>query len=230
MSKLRMEFEKGPDVAFISHLELMKVFAQAIRRAGIPVAWSEGFNPRPKLSFSSAIATGMTSRRECMDLELTEDRPAGQVMESLNRMLPPGLTVHRARLLEGKTKSLMALMQFSDYRVHLAVDEPLPADRLAQAVRRFLERPEVMWTVHSPRGTRIKDLRPGILRLEACADGRELVLDWTLKAGSEGNIRPEHATGAFLDSAGIGGQGPLKLDKTAVYGRREEEQVSLFDL
>lgn len=230
MHKLRMEFEKGPEVAFVSHLELMKLFAQAIRRAGIPVAWSEGFNPRPKFSFSSAIATGMTSRRECMDLELTTGLPAREVMDRLNRSLPPGVRIHRARLLEGKTRSLMALLQSADYRVRVEVRNLPGPGELEEAARRFMDRPEILWTVRSPRGVRTKDLRPGIFRLEASPDGGQLVLDWTLKAGSDGNIRPEHATEAFADSAGILPAGPLHMDKTAVYGRREEERVSLFDL
>ena len=230
MIKYRMEFKKGEAVRFVSHLELMKVFIQAINRAGIPVCWTEGFNPRPKINFSSAIATGMTSLGECMEMELAEEIDEEKLQAMLNRELPDGFRVKRTRRLEEKQKSLMALLRYADYRVEVPVSPGMEEEETRREVGTFLQEESIPWTVHTPKGKKEKDLRPGIVFLEVLETGDKLVLQLRLQSGSSGNVRPEHAVQAFIRHAGQTPAGVMKIEKQAVYGLKNGEPVYLFDL
>lgn len=226
--RYRMEFSKEKQVCFVSHLELMKVFSQAIRRAQLPVAWTEGFNPRPKISFSSAIATGMVSLAECMDLELTADVEPQEVRERLNRQLPPGFSVGRIRRLDGRPRSLMALMKYADYRIRVSGICLPEGDALEEAVAGFSALPEIPRRVTGPKGTVVKDLRPGLIRMEAAVVDNGLELRLRLRSGSQGNTRPEHVTLSLLDWLKTSGEPVVFIEKTAVLGEDEGQVRELY--
>jgi len=226
--RYRMEFSKEKKVCFVSHLELMKVFSQAIRRAQLPVAWTEGFNPRPKISFSSAIATGMVSLAECMDLELTTDLEPEEVRERLNRQLPPGFSVGRIRRLDGRPRSLMALMKYADYRIRVSgISLPGP-EAVEKAAAGFTALPGILREVKGPKGPSVKDLRPGLIRMETSVEKDILELRLRLRSGSQGNTRPEHVTLSFLEYLGTAGEPVLFIEKTAVLGEDEEQVRELY--
>ncbi len=88
MATYRIEFSKDRRVAYVSHLEVIKVFSQALRRAGLPVAHTEGFNPRPRINFSSAVATGMTTLGECAEFELTRHQDPVKIERDLMALFP----------------------------------------------------------------------------------------------------------------------------------------------
>jgi radical SAM-linked protein len=98
--KLRLTFEKRGAAAFIGHLDLQRVFQRAIRRGGVPAAYSEGFHPHPKLSFALPLPLGMEGLAEYADIETTE--PAEGIARALSRALPSGITVTGAEEFEGK--------------------------------------------------------------------------------------------------------------------------------
>ncbi|QRN86113.1 DUF2344 domain-containing protein [Clostridia bacterium] len=226
--KYRIEFAKKNSVAFVSHLELMKVFSQAIRRAGLPIACTEGFNPRPKINFSSAIATGMTSLAECAEMELTKEMDADSVMDALNKTLPEGFSVGAIRQLEGKHKSLMALLSHSDYTLHVRLAKPYTEeDRLVEAVNSFLAKESIVIIAKRKNKVKEKDIRAGILSLEANLSEPFLILNMQLVAGSNGNIRPEHVAEAFLEQLSIQYL-TMRIEKTMTYGIKNDQKTRLF--
>lgn len=226
--KYRIEFAKKNSVAFVSHLELMKVFSQAIRRAGLPIACTEGFNPRPKINFSSAIATGMTSLAECAEIELMQEMDADFVMEKLNETLPEGFSVGAIRQLDGKHKSLMALLSHSDYTVRIRLEKPYAeVDRLEEAVKTFLSKESIVILAKRKNKAREKDIRNGILSLDAVLTEPFLVLNMQLVAGSNGNVRPEHVAEALLKHLGIHYL-TICIEKTMTYGIKNDQKTRLF--
>ncbi len=229
--KYRMEFSKKKEVAFVSHLELMKVFSQAIRRAKLPIAWTEGFNPRPKINFSSAIATGMTSLAECADMELNQFLEPDVIQQKLNDALPQGFEVHAIRFLEEKSKSLMALMAYADYHVEIKWlhrgEEQIDWSKM---VEHFLAGPEILIQYESKGKKKTKDLRPGIVHMEAQKADEKLVLRMQLISGSTGNVRPEHVTEAFLSYVPCSAALSTRYEKTMTYGLKQQEKVRLFEV
>lgn len=96
MLKIKIKYKKGEGVKFLSHRELMRAFQRAIRRAALPIAYSQGFNPHMKISWNGALKVGATSEGEVAELQLAEFIRPGDLQERLNRTLPPGLEIIEA--------------------------------------------------------------------------------------------------------------------------------------
>jgi len=99
---LILRLRKGPEVQYVGHLDLMRVLERAVRRAGLPVAYTEGYNPRTKIALASALAVGATSEWEICQLDLSRaprraELPA--LLADLRRQLPPGLEILAADLI-----------------------------------------------------------------------------------------------------------------------------------
>lgn len=96
MERILFRFTKGEPVRFVGHLDLMRVFERAMRRSGFPIGYSQGFNPRPRMSFASALTLGATSEWELCQLDLARDVAPAEMEGALNALraqLPPGLNV-----------------------------------------------------------------------------------------------------------------------------------------
>ncbi len=118
LQTIRVHYEKTGYIRFISHLDCMRLFDRALRRAEIPAAYSSGYNPRPKLSFSPALSLGYTSSAEYFDLELLESCGA-DLKERLNKVLPEGLTILEIRIISKKVPSLQSSITTLVYQVNL---------------------------------------------------------------------------------------------------------------
>lgn len=192
MGHYRIEFSKGPKTRFISHLELMHAFARALRRAQIPLAFSEGFNPHPKMSFASAVAVGMLSDKEYLDLELREEMSAGEILARLKASLPPGLDVRECKELKHKTQALMAMVDTAQYEVKTKLKAEVAKKEIDEAIVQMLQKDHLIIEKHGKRGLENKDIRPGIYALSCKhCDPSAAYFEMVVQAGSKGNIRPE---------------------------------------
>ncbi|KKM09018.1 hypothetical protein SY88_21540 [Clostridiales bacterium PH28_bin88] len=191
MPRLRVMFAKEGGGRFLSHLELLKTWERVLRRAGIPVAFSEGFNPHPKVNFASALAVGVESRGEYMDMDLREEMDPEEVKERLRGALPAGLRLLRVTPVPGDAPALMSLLGAAAYRVEVPLKESLDEDSLSQALQTFRCLPAVPVTRDTKRGPKFLDILPGVYYLKGRLEQGRVVLDMKLQSGSEGNIRPE---------------------------------------
>lgn len=197
---MRLRLAKGEEVRFLSHLELSRAVERAVRRAGLPVALSEGFHPLPRISFASALAVGATSEGEYADLILREEMAAEEVQERLNRALPPGIRVLKAQKVPLRLPALTAVVRRAEYLVRLLPPPPVP---LEQAVRDLLalpEREKIIVERQGKKGPRLVDVRPFLQGLRVLSpmgggpkEGPEEGLQvWmAIKLGPEGAGRPE---------------------------------------
>ena len=118
MEKIRVKFTKIGDVKYIGHLDVLALFDRATRRAGIPMAFSEGFNPRPKLSFAHPLAVGIESNCEYMEMELTREVNLDEIKEKLNKILPEGVEI--LEVIESPSnKAIMALVTSAEYTINI---------------------------------------------------------------------------------------------------------------
>ena len=109
LSDLRIKFIRGEEVKFISHLDLMKVFERASRRANIPIAYSQGFNPHAHLIFGLPLSVGVTSQAEYADIELTEILEPESFVTRLNKELPKGLIIIEAKARQSKVNIMASI-------------------------------------------------------------------------------------------------------------------------
>ena len=117
MRKLRLALNKGEELRFLSHLDFAKCVERTIRRANIEMAYSEGFNPHMKISFSSALGLGITAKPEYLDMDTLDQGSLEDIIDRFNQAAPRGLTALDGKFLEGRVKKMMAVCNYAIYQV-----------------------------------------------------------------------------------------------------------------
>ena len=157
---LRALFEKTGNARYISHLDLMRLFQRAFKRAGLPLTHTQGFNPRPSVSIALPLSLGVESRCELLDFELEQTVAPEEIRERLNQALVAGVRVLEVYDQMGKLKNL-ALLQS---RLTLEYDRPLPDDGIARIENLFAQ-PELLVDKKGKNGITQQDIIPMIRRL-----------------------------------------------------------------
>jgi radical SAM family uncharacterized protein/radical SAM-linked protein len=177
LTRVRLRLAKRGRARLVAHLEYLSMFQRAVRRAGLPIRFSGGFHPKPKISYLEALPMGVASEAELIDLELLRPVDIGQIISRINVQLPEGFTVIEGKIIPWKSPSPSAAVAATRYRVPLP--KPVSTD-LTERIISFLEAEEVPVTrIKKGREEQI-DLRPDVL--EISRDGDELELE--LKKGS----------------------------------------------
>lgn len=188
MKKLRLAFKKGEQLRFLSHLDYAQAVERTIRRAGIAMAYSEGFNPHMKISFSSALALGITATCEYADLDILEDIPVDAVIARLNRVAPPGLEVIDGCEMPNKVRKMMAICNYAVYEVTGPVEDK--ADWKSLLVP-FNEATEISYEKVTPKKTRLIDVKHFIKEpITAAVNGNRVTLTMGIGIYPEGTIKP----------------------------------------
>ena len=151
--RLLIRFGKKPRLRFISHLDLQRFFQRALNRTGLPIAYSQGFNPHAAMAFSSALALGWTSEYEVLDIKLASPVDVDRAREAMAAALPDDLPVFEARLIEDNHPALMPLVHSADYIIE---NSGVTAEMLA----RFLASETVRAVRKTKSGEREIDIRP----------------------------------------------------------------------
>ena len=193
MVPVRATFEKRRRAKYISHLDLMRCMQRAFRRAGVPIWFTEGFNPHAYLMFPLALSLGYESGCECMDFRIDGDMPMEEAMERLNRVLPPDLQLKSVAAPVRKHTDIA----FADYAVVLDCADGTPAEALRRAWDAFIAQPQILVEKKTKRGTASVDLKPEVqvFMTQTLADG--LWLKLRMPAGTSVNLNPNLLTDAF---------------------------------
>lgn len=200
---IRLEYSTGDTIRFLSHLEMLRLFERSFRRASLPLAFSLGFNPHPKISFGPPLPVGVSGSREYLDLELKERIPLDVFLERLQKKLPPGIILHQAREIRGKTPALMAAIERATYQVQVPLNGPLTDSQLQEAINRLLERKNIVVRRHTKKGLQEKEIREGIYGLKGETTGGEAIFFMEVSMGSEGTVRPEEIIQVLVEGEGL---------------------------
>ncbi len=193
--RLRITFSKDGWLIYSSHLDLMRVWERALRRARIPVAYSGGFNPRPKLQLARALPLGHAAKNELLDVWLEGPVALGQAANMVKPVLPHGLAIKEIRQVDPKAPAMQTEVVATVYRVTVEWSEEVAA--VERRVGEILSRDELP---HERRGKRY-NLRPLIEALELVeVDEDQVTLRMRLAARPRATGRPE----AVLDVLGMG--------------------------
>lgn len=197
--RLRLVFAKKKQIKYIGHLDLVLAWERALRRAQIPLAYSQGFNPRPKIQVASSLPLGATSSAEIMDIMTTQPVEPAEALDRIRPALPEGLELHAVEVIPLKAPTLQHLLRQAEYRVTVETD--LPAEELIGRIEALLGADQLPQTRQRKKQIEAIDLRPWLheLVLESTAGG-ELCLQMRLTAGQFGNLRPEEV----LKALGLG--------------------------
>ncbi|MBN1963514.1 MAG: DUF2344 domain-containing protein [Anaerolineae bacterium] len=181
MIRLRITFSKQGALRFIGHLDLAKTWERVLRRAGMPLVYSQGFNPQPRMQIASALPLGVSSDCEMLDIWLAAAVPLADLPERLNAVSPVGLVTSAAEPVELKAPALQAVLASADYLI--TIDEVDDGE-----LRRRIE--ALLAANHLERDRRGKtyDLRPRILELAPQGAG---TVRARLSLGQQGTARPD---------------------------------------
>lgn len=193
-----MKFSKYGPLRFIGHLDVMRFFQKAIRRAGIDVVYTNGFSPHQVMSFAAPLGVGLCSLGEYMDVEIASHQGMEDLKNRLQKECPYGIDILNVCLLPEKAGNAMASVAAATYAV--AFKDPEKSFSPYEAyVQKLLSQDEILVTKETKRSTAQVNIRPGIYEC-SIQDG---ALVFLVDASSAGNIRPEFVTDAFLALAGI---------------------------
>ena len=190
-----IRFGKQPRLRFISHLDLQRFFQRALNRTGLPIAWTQGFNPHPVMSFGSALALGWTSEYEIVDFKLAAPMGRKRVEDAMRASLPVDLPVLEARLVDDKHPAPMAMVRASDYRIEVLGDN---RERILDAVDAFVRRESIMAIRKTKSGEKEVDIRPLALSVR-CAEGG---IDARLQLTERDTLKPDLLIASLSELAG----------------------------
>lgn len=193
MTLARIKYAKGSEIKYISHLDFQRSFHRLLNRAGIDVAFSQGFNPHLKVSYAMAMPVGMTSEGEYLDVELTTSMEGEELKSLLNEQAPKGLKILAVKIIEEPVKSLASVITEGVLEVEVPVEDDVKEDKIREAIRAILEKDTLELTRKNKKGKLVtKNIRPYIkkLELEAVKDSKAS-LDMILSMGSIDNLNPQ---------------------------------------
>ncbi len=194
--RLRVKFSRGEDLKYTSHLDLMRLWERALRRAKMPLAYSEGFSPHPRISIAAPLALGVTSEAELMDVFLERRIPPALFLKAVPPQLPPAVALLEVQAMSPAAPSLQSQVRHAEYRVEVLTDKDEAA--ILDSLESFLARDSLPWQHARDTGVRHYDLRAlvddvWLIRHE----GDTCVLGLRVRLDSQGAGRPEQVVAAL---------------------------------
>lgn len=183
--KVRMKFSKNGPIKFIGHLDVMRYFQKAIRRAEIDIAYSQGFSPHQIMSFAQPLGVGVESNGEYVDVELNTAVSSKDVMDKLNAVMNEGIKIESVKKLPEGAINAMASVAASKYLISIKDGYDLDVDFFSQCVK--LSQKEHIYIVKKTKKSEVEmDLKPAIFEMNVTEDGLMMFVD----SSSSGNIKP----------------------------------------
>jgi len=206
MSVLRIQYIKKDNMKFLSHLEMVRFMERTFRRMELPLKFSQGFNPHPKISFAAPLAVGVSSEAEIVEVELTEMVDIPEFLEAHKADVPEGLRFVKAKEV-ARTGKLMAMVNASEYLVEVRFDaSSQSADERNEKenLNTFLEKDEITIQKKTKKG-KIRDvnIRPFVMEARnVLAETDRSIYRLTVATGSNGNLKPELFVELFMKEIG----------------------------
>ncbi len=195
MKKIRAKFTKCQNSKYISHLDLMRLFQRAFRRAGLHLKHTEGFHPQPKLAFATALSLGTSSEGEYMDVEVEEEIGIEDFIRDINAVLPEGVKVLNAEYRTEKD-SIASLIRWGSYIIEVTLEDEIDREELEDKLEEFLSLDEIIITKEKKkkrkRITVEENIKERIKNLDILLyEDKKVTFKTTLLTGSNGNLKPE---------------------------------------
>lgn len=192
--RVRMEYRVGANLKFLGNLDMMNLMSRVLRRAGIPFALSQGFNPHIKLSLGTVLPVGVWGEKEYLDLELTEAMEPQVLVEKLNRALPPDMEIKQCVVLEEKLPALMKTINAASYSFVLKSNDDYSA-----LVDGIMAEGQLLVKSRGKKKGVEKDLRPGIHKITVISEKESVIIKIWVNVGEPINVRYDELRDLLLD-------------------------------
>ena len=224
--KYRLKFTKNGNIRFIGHLDLMSLFNMAIKRAMLPIAYSEGFNPHQLISFALPLSLGYYSNGEYVDIALSSPLSCKAMAEALNETMPDGLKILAAKKLESGEKSGASLVSACDYKICFPPGHQISAEAAAG----FIKQDSIIIQKKTKKNIAPSDIAPDIFNFKPnVAEGFAKEINLRISAGPNRSVRADSVIKALFDFAGkTYPEYELKYTREEMYKGSEDNFRSLI--
>ena len=226
-----IKFSKGEVIKFISHLDLMRTIQRIIRRSGVPIEYSKGFNPHMALSLAQPLSVGVYSDGEYMDIVLTEEMKVADLLARLNEAAPPTIRFFEATPIEivenvKRVPQAMALLDAGRYIIKLKlVNEENVEEKMASLLN------ENAWETlkKSKKGEKMADIKPLVKELKYWVKDGELVINALIATGSRENLSAD-LLAKFITSKieNVNTESFVNIKREEMYVLKNNKYVPLF--
>ncbi|MEZ4870444.1 MAG: TIGR03936 family radical SAM-associated protein [Caldilineaceae bacterium] len=225
--RVRLTYEKGEAIKFISHSDEFRLWERVLRRADLPLLYKQGFNPQPHMQFAAPLGVGITGVCEFLDITFSQTLPLSELAQRIRAKLPPGVVLHQLEAVALKTQALQTLVIGADYTI-LIYAEPgeLAATLLEQRIADFLAQAEILRERERKGARYTYNLRPLVFELhyhgyDAATEEHRIFLRVQQREGATG--RPDEVVDAlgFDDFA-------RTLRRDRLYWANQPEDVAIF--
>ena len=189
---VRIKYSKLGDISYVSHLDIIKLMERIVRRTGLKLSYSEGFNPHPKTAFSPALQLGVQSHCEYLDMEFDEAVEEDLLIQKLNEKTVEGINFIEAKILTDKVDSLVAFITHSRYEIAVDEEDENKILKIISAINKINNTNEMLLTKKTKKGN-IKEYNVkeyiGTIDFERKSDGLSIFVD--ICSGSVKSINPK---------------------------------------
>ncbi len=200
--KIRVQFAKYGRILYIGHLDVMRYFQKALRRADVDMVFTKGFSPHPILSFAAPLGVGIESNAEYADLEVYQSGSTAEMVARLNATMVPGMEIIDWRLLPDDAPNAMSSVAAADYCLTFREGQgPEDMNAYLDGLERFLQSESIVMEKKTKKGSRMVDIRP--LVYEYYLDREEKAIFMQVSTGSVDNLKPEFVLQAYHNAAGL---------------------------
>ena len=223
-----MQFQKGDIVRHLGLLDLQRTMQRALRRSGLPIAYSKGFNPHMVMSFASALSSGIPGDAELLDVSLCGEATEEECLTKMNRVLPPSLSVSRVRIVDDRFPKVTAAMQQAKYRITLRGEG---TRQITDALTGFLNETEIMALRKTKKSETMVNIRPMIheLTAEYREEMDEAVLIARVSFVEAATLKPDLLMNTLAQYAGVA-LPKCDIRRTHLLGLVNGQPVPLIDL
>lgn len=234
--KIRIKFRRFGTMKFIGHLDLMRFFQKAVRRANIDICYSEGFSPHQIMSFAAPLGVGVTSDGEYFDIEVNSTMSTEEAIKALNDTMVEGMEVTGYVKLPDNAKTAMSLVAAADYRLSYkeGYESPYQAEEWKQIIEELFHSKEAFTIIKkTKKSEREVDLKPLVydLSVKEVSGAPEFYI--FLSTGSTDNIKPELVLSSLYEKCGLDYEPfAIQIHRFDVYANADEERrfIPLLEL
>ena len=216
---------------FIGHLDMMRYFQKAMRRADIDIKYSEGFSPHQIMSFAAPLGVGITSDGEYLDIEVNSTETTEQSIVNLNSAMVDGVKILEYKKLPDPAKNAMSIVAAADYKIYIkdGYENPCSVEEWRSRLNTFFyDRAEVLITKKTKKSEKVMDLKQLVYDFKIYRKENRPVFYLKVSTGSTDNLKPELVLASFYEYLRLEFD-PLSIQihRIDVYGRIDEKLVSL---
>ncbi len=236
MIKIRVKFRKWGVMKFVGHLDMMRYFQKAIRRAHIDICYSEGFSPHQIMSFAAPLGVGITSDGEYFDIEVNDTISSADAIKALNDTMVDGIEVTGYVKLPEKAKTAMAIVAAADYTLTYkeGYENPFSYEEWVKIIEKeFISKESFSIVKKTKKSEREIDLKPLVYAFEVRKENDQPVFYIKLSTGSTDNIKPELVLQSIMEKVDmVYNENAIQIHRIDVYAKDEETGafVSLLDM